>query len=404
MWQPARSSSGGRTIYFLLMGRLLVLRSVPELAGIANPKIWRGCSNRDFRFLTRVSAQAGQANTGEAPWLAQGRGLGGSPCRYVPCAPSLALDCWRTVHLVSVITDVFAAKWPEPAPPEQAISVSMGKGSYAGDLPPEVDAKIKEFASRKLNLVTEDDRPIPTNQWWTDLLVSRFGRSLWTIPLKIDTSRNGLDVYFPTRWRREGNDPESEFPLQVGGKDFNAALARAKVWSDWGLVFRMSQDGAPERYFDVTLVRGSPCIWVEYHGIGPELGFGGAEIKYFDLRGGPLSLPIAGDCLGIEYKNRRYGLFAPDGTRFRGQEGRSCCCLLRRAPVPGSLSAAGSQGPSCRLPPCLRNPAQHKTVMGLQPCPGNRDHDVEDHHRGAQGQRKADHPGLAAAPLPAYHE
>ncbi len=66
----------------------------------------------------------------------------------------------------------------------------------------------------------------------------------------------------------------------------------------------------------MTLVRGSPCIWVEYHGIQPELGFGGAQVKYFDLAGRPLALPVAGDCLGIEYKNRCYGLFAPDGTRF----------------------------------------------------------------------------------------
>jgi len=209
-------------------------------------------------------------------------------------------------------------KWPAPAPGEKAVAV--GKGSYAADLPPEVDGKIKEFALRKLNLVKEDGRPIPTNQWWTDLLVSQFGRSLWTFPLKIDTTPKGLDVYFPTRWRPEGNDPESEFPLQVGGKDFKAADARAKDWSDWGLVFRMSQDGAPDKHFDVTLVRGSPCIWMEYRGIQPDLGFGGAEVKYFDLAGQPLTLPSTGDCLGIEYKDRCYGLFAPDGTRFQANK------------------------------------------------------------------------------------
>ena len=130
-------------------------------------------------------------------------------------------------------------RWPAPAPGEKAVAV--GKGSYADSLPPEADAKIKEFAARKLNLVKEDDRPIPTNQWWTDVLVSQYGRSLWTFPLKIDTTPKGLDLFFPTRWCAEGNDPESEFPLQVGGTDFKSAGARAKDWSDWGLVFRMSQ-------------------------------------------------------------------------------------------------------------------------------------------------------------------
>src|SRR3954447_10091112 len=38
-WHTPRSPSDSRTIYFLFMGHLLGPRSVPELAGVANPKI-----------------------------------------------------------------------------------------------------------------------------------------------------------------------------------------------------------------------------------------------------------------------------------------------------------------------------------------------------------------------------
>jgi len=38
-WHTPRSSSDSRTIYLLFMGHLLVPRSVPEIARVANPKI-----------------------------------------------------------------------------------------------------------------------------------------------------------------------------------------------------------------------------------------------------------------------------------------------------------------------------------------------------------------------------
>ena len=128
-----------------------------------------------------------------------------------------------------------------------------------------------------------------------------------------------MDVFFPTRWADAGNDPVSEFPLHVSGKDFKPADARAKEWSDWGVAFRMGE--SPGKYFDVTLVRGVPCVWTEYHGVEPELGFGpGAEVQYFDREGRTTSLPVAGDCLGVEYKDRCYGVFAPDGTQFQSDK------------------------------------------------------------------------------------
>jgi endoglucanase Acf2 len=194
--------------------------------------------------------------------------------------------------------------------------VAVGKGSYADRPPPEADAKAREFDVRPLNLVKEDERPIPSNQWWTDLLVSKYARSLWPFPFKIDTNQDGLEVFFPKRWASEGNDLISEFPLRVGGQDFKAADARAKDWSDWGLVFRMGESAA--RHFDVTLLRGSPCVWIEYHGVQPELGFQQAgDAHYFDLTGQALALPATADCLGIDYHDRCYGVFAPDGTQFR---------------------------------------------------------------------------------------
>ncbi len=78
---------------------------------------------------------------------------------------------------------------------------------------------------------------------------------------------------------------------------------------------------SPEKYFDVTLVRGIPQVWIECHGVQPELRFEkAAGVKFFDRAGRESALPLAGDCLGIEYRDRRFGLFAPDGTQFKATQ------------------------------------------------------------------------------------
>ncbi len=75
------------------------------------------------------------------------------------------------------------------------------KDRYADQPPTAAGDKVGQFALHDLNLVQEDDRPVPTNQWWTDLLVNRFPESLWALPLMADTHERGLDVFFSTRWR-----------------------------------------------------------------------------------------------------------------------------------------------------------------------------------------------------------
>ena len=60
--------------------------------------------------------------------------------------------------------------------------VAVGKGSYASFPPPGllIDNKthadrVKETEEAKLYLVKEDDRPIPSNKWYEDLLQKPFG-------------------------------------------------------------------------------------------------------------------------------------------------------------------------------------------------------------------------------------
>lgn len=198
--------------------------------------------------------------------------------------------------------------------------VPLGEGSYASALPPELE-NITRIERQKLNLVEERDEATPTNQWWTQLLFNQYAKSLWAFPFKVDTSEGGIDIFFPTRWNNTGSDPLSEFPLSIGAAHFRAPNASVKSWSDWTVTFRMAQQ--PQRYMDVTLGRGMPCLWIESQGLDLEISLPGKdEPKYFDASGKPMSQADTGECLGVTIAQRSFGLLAPPATSFTESSGK----------------------------------------------------------------------------------
>ncbi len=195
--------------------------------------------------------------------------------------------------------------------------VSVGKGSYAADPPPVARGEANK-AMKPRFLVADDGRPIPTNKWWTQLIMSRFAKSLWAYPLKLEAGEKGVSIFFPTRWQKEGNDPASEFPLVLGGgADFKPRDSRARDWSDWLVSFRMGE--SDDKYLDFTIGEGMPYVWVESVGVNPTIALpGGAESRFVDRAGKPIakSGTITADCFAIEVAGRWFGVFAPDRTSF----------------------------------------------------------------------------------------
>ena len=85
--------------------------------------------------------------------------------------------------------------------PPRSLSAA-GKGSYASS-PPAGQGKID---NSNLNLLQAQDRAIPTNHYWTNLLF-KGNSGLWSYPLRVATDKNGLNIFFPTRFNSEGNHP-----------------------------------------------------------------------------------------------------------------------------------------------------------------------------------------------------
>lgn len=196
--------------------------------------------------------------------------------------------------------------------------VAVGKGSYASFPLAANDKDTKNVLTRPLYTMDEK-RALPTNHWWTNLLVDKFAGQLWAFPHQVKANEQGLDFTYPTTWNGEGRDPISDFPIAIRGDNFKPQDARAKTWGDWTLTFRMAE--SPDEYWDVTLGRGLPYLWIESHGVAPILQLGNGA-TFFGKDGNAALLPASGDAFGLTYGGRSYGVFAPDNTRFRSAEGK----------------------------------------------------------------------------------
>lgn len=102
--------------------------------------------------------------------------------------------------------------------------VQAGGGSYAS-APPFYKAKteanspgfnatamlsreifVDELPSAGNGEIDVPGRPIPTNDWWTDLINNRFSGALWSYPAMLKTSEDGVQVFWPTYWADAGKE------------------------------------------------------------------------------------------------------------------------------------------------------------------------------------------------------
>lgn len=220
--------------------------------------------------------------------------------------------------------------------------IAVGAGSYA-DLPPR-DEQVDAFLARPMYFVDRGERAVPTNDWWTDLVFSPFGSSLWAQPIKVDARPEGVEITLPTRWADNGQDLVSEHPLRVGGAGFEAKDARVLDWGDWTVTFRLAESA--DRYIDVTIGRGMPTVWLAYHGVEPTVRWQG-QARVQRPGGGDVEERPLRDGLMIESQGRSWGVFPTASARAR-RDGDGLALTLDRAAGDGptGLMIAAMNRPS----------------------------------------------------------
>jgi endoglucanase Acf2 len=95
-------------------------------------------------------------------------------------------------------------------------SVSVGSGSYASYVP--AHEGVDDFINRELYIhPSKAEVPVPTNDWWTDLIFSQYSGNMWAYPLTVSAQADGVDVYFPKEYNQSGNGMITDYPVSVTG-------------------------------------------------------------------------------------------------------------------------------------------------------------------------------------------
>lgn len=129
-------------------------------------------------------------------------------------------------------------------------------GNYKGDQ--------SDWMQRRTLYINErDNQPIPTNDWWTNLITEPYSGHLWSYPQMVQAQEGGIDVQRPSYWIDNGTEMKSNTVLTVSASDFHPAAAIADQWHDWDVAFTMT-DG--DRGVRCTLAHGMPFTWMELTG------------------------------------------------------------------------------------------------------------------------------------------
>ncbi|MDX2176414.1 MAG: glycosyl hydrolase [Candidatus Sumerlaeia bacterium] len=129
---------------------------------------------------------------------------------------------WFDIYWVSDNSGSTIIDGPETIqviPPEPTV-VPVGAGSYASAPPSHEGTPVLTEVYKRVFYIDESaaDRPVPTTDWWTDLVISRYSGDLWAYPLTISADALGANVFFPTAWAGDGGQMVLDSPIEVHGE------------------------------------------------------------------------------------------------------------------------------------------------------------------------------------------
>jgi endoglucanase Acf2 len=158
------------------------------------------------------------------------------------------------------------------------VPVPVGAGSYASYPPATEGTAVTAWAeSPPVYLVDTNARPLPTNKWWTDLLMVRYSGNLWAYPFTVSADAQGANLYWPTNWNATGSEMALGSALRVRGRVTPLADPEQRVLADFeGGVFPTGWVVAGSAFGPAP----ATGIWPGQSGAGNFLGEGFANSFY----------------------------------------------------------------------------------------------------------------------------
>lgn len=203
--------------------------------------------------------------------------------------------------------------------------IVVGSGSYAASVPTYKSRTAQHEGCRSMAVETQKlwmdhdgERPIPTNDWWTDLINNRFAEALWSLPAWVGTSEQGATVNYAKEWSDNGTELTSKSSVTIGASGFSAASAIASDWGDWHIVARFPSADDASRQIRVTLLHGSPFTWAEYEGeLTPSITFSTTP-EFFGAKPGRTGLRLGNDLYGLYYADNAETAMRADALEIQG--------------------------------------------------------------------------------------
>ncbi|MEL6557503.1 MAG: glycosyl hydrolase [Bacteroidota bacterium] len=190
----------------------------------------------------------------------------------------------------------------------------VGSGSYTNSFPGVDVAGRNGFPSGLPGLSgIAATKPVPTNDWWSDLIKRDHGGKAFNYPLSFKSKPTGIVVNYtiPLASRpNEYREPISAVDAIVIGVDgLSAAESTASDHSDWSVT--MNWDDR----FNATMLIGSPFVYFEKNNAG--------DLAKVDVSFNPSGVSIDGNKLIItnNMNNANYVVFAPSGATWTNNNG-----------------------------------------------------------------------------------
>ena len=196
----------------------------------------------------------------------------------------------------------------------------LGKGSYAS-FPPAYKSKTDShegfnagfMMTRNIFCDETDGRPIPTNDWWTDIINNRYSGALWSYPAMLHTGDYGVRVSYPSYWADEGKEIKSRSSLSVSAVGFNPEATIATDWHDLDVTFRMPDRKNAEAAMRVTAAHGIPFTWFEFDGLTPMVTPSDTHVVFRENSSKGI--------YGVRIGDDLYGIYYPKGCEIAERSG-----------------------------------------------------------------------------------
>jgi endoglucanase Acf2 len=224
-------------------------------------------------------------------------------------------------------------------------ATDVGSGSYRDSIPPD------GFTGPVYKTSDLDNKPLPTNDWWSSILFQQTSKNMYAFPLCYRADSDGLVMGTPDYVVAVSTEVCAKFQTHIKMRAFlgetknnlTADSVKASGFTDWTATAKWEHSSDSSKFFTSTMGQGMVFTYFDFQGdIKPEIvlpiewGQGGFYIYKEDLSGfisGPdTTHPVYGDVKKLfrdrvairvsmdcnnspsSWEHHYYGTFLPEGT------------------------------------------------------------------------------------------